>query len=90
MLNEITYGDHKLVVIYGDSGYMRAYMKFMSLYYNQNCDVDVDQDIIDYYLREDLGERSNIDEELVVLNSIVTGMKFSAPGEHSAHVECSI
>lgn len=36
---------------------MRSYMKFMSLYYDQNCEVDVDQDIIDDYLREDLGKR---------------------------------
>ena len=57
LTNEITYGDHKFVVIYGDSGHMRTYMKFMRLYYDQNCDVEVNQDIIDDYLREDLGKR---------------------------------
>ena len=55
--NEITHGDHKLVVIYGGSGHMRTYMKFMSLYYDQNCDADVNQAIIDDYLREDLGKK---------------------------------
>lgn len=57
LANEISTGDHKLVVIYGGSGHMRTYMKFMSLYYDQNCDADVAQDIIDDYLREDLGKK---------------------------------
>ena len=57
LTNEITHGDHKLVVIYGGSRHMRTYMKFMTLYYDQNCDVEVNQDVIDDYLREDLGKR---------------------------------
>ena len=55
--HEITSGEHKLVIIYGGSGHMRTYMKFMSLYYEQNCDANVNQDIIDEYLRERLGKK---------------------------------